>query len=86
MLEKNLKGSHPHSGEYVTQSYPISYWFQIIAALRGMASLPSVIEPTEAMLQAALDADIGTLDTPLRELYRLIYTAMRSAEGKDHGR
>ena len=38
------------------------------------------------MLQAALDADIGALDTPLRELYRLIYVAMRRAEqGADRG-
>ena len=44
---------------------------------RASAELPE--EPTEAMLRAALDADIGTLDTPLRELYRLIYMAMRAA-------
>lgn len=48
------------------------------AARSATARLPA--EPTEEMLQAALDGDIGTLDTPLRELYRLIYIAMRAAD------
>lgn len=47
---------------------------------KTIGSAMQAIEPTEAMLQAALDADIGTLDTPLRELYRLIYVAMRRAD------
>ncbi len=37
------------------------------------------VEPTEEMLQAAMEADEGSLDTPLRELYRLIYMAMVAA-------
>src|SRR3990172_7670913 len=36
-------------------------------------------EPTEKQLKAALNADVGVLDSTLRELYTLIYQAMVDA-------
>lgn len=47
--------------------------------LAGLRVVREDQEPTEAMLQAAYDADFGTLDTPLRDLYSAIYKAMRAA-------
>ena len=36
-------------------------------------------EPTEEQLEAALNSDVGALDSTLRELYALIYQAMVDA-------
>jgi hypothetical protein len=77
MLEGYMRQAAAHPGDVETLIPAIG------ETLRRLVAHASATSPTEAMLQAALDADIGTLDTPLRELYRLICTAMRRAEGRD---